>query len=250
MRTMLTDYDLEEIFAPLEALFGPLNSEQRAIYYDFYRYSDPVILKAAVRILLRSHDKRTFPLPEEVDEAINEASEKMRSELTTDFCHVCQNTGVTFMAEKIKTCSCIHGLRVEAILKIGEYDKKRVQTYIRKNSPTAALKGSLEWNDAIKDWELTKEEHDKWMERKRKELEEAKVKKVDGEIYGLKKTMDEIITGIEKLKEHKEGKLIDSETIDSGEKEFELIRERFERGDDRKGEGPEDPDELDEEIPF
>jgi hypothetical protein len=154
------------------------------------------------------------------------------------------------MAEKIKTCSCIHGLRVEAILKMDEYDKKKVQTYIRKNSPTPAIKGMLEWNDEIKDWELSQEEHEKWMERKRKELEEAKVKKIDGEIYGLKKTMDEIITGIEKLKEHKEGKLIDSERVDSGEKEFELIRERFERGIDEEDEGPGGQNDIDEEVPF
>jgi hypothetical protein len=200
MKVGLTDFELQEIFSPIEVLVGNFDEMTRQIYYETYRYQSAYILKSAIKILIRRIKTRKPPLLSEIDEAISEASAEYQEQQEQVLCERCDNTGFFLDGDIAYTCRCIHGKRKEAIWKLNTYDEKKINRYLRDNPPDPPVKGIWEYNQKMKIFELSLPEHERWIERERKKLEELRARAKAAENRQIKKTVEQILEDVEELK--------------------------------------------------
>jgi len=202
----LSDFELAEIFSPIEGLVGPISEEARQTYYETYRFTAPEVLSGAIKILIRQIKHRVPPLLSEIDSAIAEAAGEMQSTIKNEFCQRCENSGMFLDDELAKFCSCYLGRKKEAIFRLKTYSEGKIAKYVKEHPPTLPIKGLMERNEELKIWEPTQEEHNRWMEKKRAELEKIKEREVSFRIYKLKKAAGEMAGIIEKIRELKKEK--------------------------------------------
>lgn len=176
---------LEKLFNKGQELDPAVQTE----YYNVLKMFYPADLSRAIDIVIQNHrpyPNHVFPslslILEHLEDIIREKKEKGRDEMASveasDYCAQCNNVGYYLNDEGLAAiCSCSHGALKQARIKLGNLAKEvEVQTLAKKlGDKSPPVRGNKEWN-SLGFWEDTKEEHDKWMAKERKILDDLESK--------------------------------------------------------------------------
>jgi len=94
------------------------------------------------------------------------------SHVDPDFCEKCDNGGIYLVKGKGKFCDCIRGRKKEIDFWFWP-NKKRIEEEKEKIKNAAPPHRGLKEHNPVGLWELTGEEHEKWMTEKRTEIAEV-----------------------------------------------------------------------------
>jgi hypothetical protein len=100
------------------------------------------------------------------------------SRVDPDFCEKCDNVGIYLVKGKGKFCDCIRGRKKE--IDFGFWpNKKRIEEEKEKIKNAVSPHRDLKERNPVGLWELTKDEHEKWMTAKRAEIAEMDARTKD-----------------------------------------------------------------------
>jgi hypothetical protein len=164
-------YEFGDGIEKLENCFGALKSEDtRKIYFERLKNVPENLFSQAINKLLDTHQYARFPLISEILEVIKEIRDESRESTPEEreelsYCQQCNNLGFYLGEdERALFCSCIRGRKKQAA-----WMKVKLSSLPPATPPIRGLK---EWNPETRSWEDTKEEHEKWCERKIKQIVE------------------------------------------------------------------------------
>jgi hypothetical protein len=108
------------------------------------------------------------------------------SHVDPDFCEKCDNGGIYLVKGKGKFCDCIRGRKKEIDFWFWP-NKKRIEEEKEKIKNAAPPHRGLKEHNPVGLWELTGEEHEKWMTAKRLEIAEtdARIKNAPSRKRGI-----------------------------------------------------------------
>jgi hypothetical protein len=187
-------HTLRTIMEPLAKYTrSSLDEDTFEIYHKRFQNVPIGIMTRAVEILIDEAETHTFPLLPKCWAAVMQAKRAIQGRdgegHDMSFCHDCRNSGFVLAGNEAKPCSCDRGRMRKAALMVPDEASQREAAEIisraLKTLPPADSphRGKMEWNNAGF-WELTQEEHDKWMAAKRAEIAEIDARR------GRKKKMD------------------------------------------------------------
>ena len=171
--------EFQPIFNRLELAFGIQKDDKRDFFFQEYEKVPTWAFKKAIRKIVDEYPGPSFPHPAQINSALEEVyreqPQAMPRDLDRTYCQRCNNIGLYLEpgGDVGKICVCRAGLLKKARLKVGVSAKiADVEKFAEKlRRPELPIKGLKEWN-SCGFWEDTKEEHEKWMAAKKKEIEE------------------------------------------------------------------------------
>jgi hypothetical protein len=180
----------------LERIFNggvEIDEGLRKEYFEALQYVDPTVFRDAVQLVVETFKPfplEPFPGISTIEDAIMETRDRASSEAgwesrrlpppdakVLDYCQRCHNLGL-FLAEdgQARFCQCEKGRLKRASWGIDAHVRKRdekIQKALERiPSSLGPVRGLQEWNP-LGFWEDSREEHDRWMARKRAELIET-----------------------------------------------------------------------------
>jgi hypothetical protein len=183
----MTRSEFQKSFSLLESAFGVQNAERRQFYFHQFEHTLPWVFDRSIKRLIEIRDDGYgFPVVGEIctaiDEVLKRSTADERDLEAREFCQRCENRGF-YSGKQNGTflCTCRAGRLKQARLKLGLSARRtEVEEYARTELPPAEppVRGLQERNP-LGFWEDTQEEHDRWMARKRAEIEEIERRRAE-----------------------------------------------------------------------